>query len=105
MTVLLDSPLLNRTHRGKVRDTYDLGDGRLLIVATDRLSAFDVILPTGIPNKGAVLSQLSAFWFNLTAAVVPNHLIRLADGTADDNLPFALPPELRGRSSIVRKAE
>jgi phosphoribosylaminoimidazole-succinocarboxamide synthase len=88
-----------------VRDTYDLGDGRLLIVATDRLSAFDVILPTGIPNKGAVLSQLSAFWFELTAGVVPNHLIRLADGTAADELPFALPPELVGRSSIVRKAQ
>jgi phosphoribosylaminoimidazole-succinocarboxamide synthase len=88
-----------------VRDTYDLGDGRLLIVATDRLSAYDVILPTGIPNKGAVLSQLSAFWFDLTAGVVPNHLIRIADGTAADNLPFELPPELIGRSTIVKKAQ
>jgi phosphoribosylaminoimidazole-succinocarboxamide synthase len=88
-----------------VRDTYDLGDGRLLIVATDRLSAYDVILPTGIPNKGAVLSQLSAFWFDLTSAVVPNHLIRLADGTAADDLPFQLPPELIGRSTIVKKAQ
>src|SRR4051812_32235292 len=105
MPVLLDTNLPNRTHRGKVRDTFDLGDGRLLIVASDRLSAFDVILPTGIPNKGAVLSQLSAFWFDLTAGVVPNHLIRLADGTAEDNLPFELPPELRGRSTIVKKAE
>src|SRR5688572_16450380 len=103
-SVMLESPLPNRTHRGKVRDTYDLGDGRLLIVATDRLSAFDVILPTGIPKKGAVLSQLSAFWFDLTAPVVPNHLIRLADGSADDNLPFALPSELIGRSTIVKKA-
>jgi phosphoribosylaminoimidazole-succinocarboxamide synthase len=105
MPVLLDTGLPNRTHRGKVRDTYDLGDGRLLIVATDRLSAFDVILPTGIPNKGAVLSQLSAFWFDLTSAVVPNHLIRLADGTAADGLPFQLPPELIGRSTIVKKAQ
>ena len=105
VTVLLDSPMPNRTHRGKVRDTYDLGDGRLLIVATDRLSAFDVILPTGIPDKGAVLSQLSAFWFDLTAGVVPNHLIRLADGTAADELPFELPPELIGRSTIVKKAQ
>jgi phosphoribosylaminoimidazole-succinocarboxamide synthase len=105
MPVLLDTNLPNRTHRGKVRDTYDLGDGRLLIVASDRLSAFDVILPTGIPNKGAVLSQLSAFWFDLTAGVVPNHLIRLADGSAADDLPFALPPELIGRSTIVKKAQ
>ncbi len=104
-SVLLESTMPNRTHRGKVRDTYDLGDGRLLIVATDRLSAFDVILPTGIPNKGAVLSQLSAFWFELTSGVVPNHLIRLADGTAADNLPFELPKELIGRSTIVKKAQ
>ncbi|MGE0056818.1 MAG: phosphoribosylaminoimidazolesuccinocarboxamide synthase [Dehalococcoidia bacterium] len=105
MTVLLETNLPNRTHRGKVRDTYDLGDGRLLIVATDRLSAFDVVLPTGIPNKGAVLSQLSAFWFDLTSAVVPNHLIRLADGTAADDLQFALPPEFIGRTTIVKKAQ
>src|SRR3954447_1218989 len=105
MTTLIDTPLPNRTHRGKVRDTYDLGDGRLLIVATDRISAFDVILPNGIPDKGAVLTQMSDFWFDLTKAVVPNHFIRLADGTSDDNLPFALPRELLGRSTIVTKAQ
>ena len=104
-SVLLETPLANRTHRGKVRDTFDLGDGRLLIVATDRLSAFDVVLPTGIPDKGAVLSQMAAFWFELTEGVVPNHLIRLADGSDADNLSFALPPELIGRSTIVKKAE
>jgi phosphoribosylaminoimidazole-succinocarboxamide synthase len=103
--VLIDSPLPNRTHRGKVRDTYDLGDGRLLIVATDRISAFDVVLPTGIPDKGAVLTQMSAFWFDLTEAVVPNHMLRLPDGTAADELPFVLPPELRGRSMLVKKAQ
>jgi len=103
--VLIDSPLPNRTHRGKVRDTYDLGDGRLLIVATDRISAFDVVLPDGIPDKGAVLTQMAAFWFQLTEAVVPNHLIRLADGSEADQLPFALPRELLGRSTIVRKAQ
>jgi phosphoribosylaminoimidazole-succinocarboxamide synthase len=91
-------------HRGKVRDLYDLGD-RLLIVATDRISAFDVVLPNGIPGKGAVLTQLSAFWFERTASVVPNHFLRLADGTPADGLPFALPPELIGRSTIVKKAE
>jgi phosphoribosylaminoimidazole-succinocarboxamide synthase len=103
--VLLESPQPNPTHRGKVRDTYDLGDGRLLIVATDRISAFDVVLPDGIPDKGAILSQMAAFWFQLTESVVPNHLIRLADGSEADDLPFRLPDELRGRSSIVRKAE
>jgi phosphoribosylaminoimidazole-succinocarboxamide synthase len=104
MSVLIDSPLPNRIYRGKVRDTYDLGD-RMLIVATDRLSAFDVILPTGIPDKGKVLSQMSAWWFQRTSQVVPNHFIRLADGTDDDELPFALPPELIGRTTIARKAK
>jgi phosphoribosylaminoimidazole-succinocarboxamide synthase len=105
MTTLIESPLPNRTHRGKVRDTYDLGDGRLLIVATDRISAFDVVLPTGIPDKGAVLTQMSEHWFDVTKDVVPNHFIRLADGTAADDLPFALPDDLKGRSTIVKKAQ
>ena len=105
MTVLAETNLPNLLHRGKVRDTYDLGDGRLLMVATDRISAFDVILPNGIPDKGAVLTQMSAFWFEKTKDVVPNHFIRVADGTAADNLPFSLPPELRGRSMIVKKAQ
>jgi phosphoribosylaminoimidazole-succinocarboxamide synthase len=105
MTTLLESPLPNRTHRGKVRDTYDLGDGRLLIVATDRISAFDVVLPTGIPDKGAVLTQMSEHWFDLTKDVVPNHFIRLADGTPADQLPFALPDDLKARSTIVKKAQ
>jgi phosphoribosylaminoimidazole-succinocarboxamide synthase len=104
-SVLIDSPLPNKTHRGKVRDTYDLGDGRLLIVATDRISAFDVVLPDGIPDKGGILSQMSAFWFQLTDAVVPNHFIRLADGSEADELPFDLPRELLGRSTIVKKAQ
>ena len=103
-SVLLETPLPNPSHRGKVRDNYDLGD-RLLIVATDRISAFDVVLPNGVPGKGAVLTQLSAFWFQRTAGVVPNHFIRLADGSAADELPFELPRELAGRSTIVRKAE
>ena len=104
MPVLIDSPLPNRTYRGKVRDTYDLGE-RLLIVASDRISAYDAILPTGIPDKGKVLSQMSAWWFERTSQVVPNHLIRLADGTPADELPFALPPELIGRTTIARKAQ
>jgi phosphoribosylaminoimidazole-succinocarboxamide synthase len=101
--VLIETHLPNLYARGKVRDTYDLGD-RLLMVATDRISAFDVVLPNGIPDKGAVLTQLSAFWFEQTASVVPNHFIRLADGTPADDLPFDLPPEFTGRSMIVRKA-
>jgi phosphoribosylaminoimidazole-succinocarboxamide synthase len=105
MTVLTETNLPNLMHRGKVRDTYDIGDGRLLMVATDRISAFDSILPNGIPDKGAVLTQLSAFWFEKTSGVVPNHFIRLADGSPEDNLPFVLPAELRGRSMIVKKAE
>jgi len=103
-SVLMETPLPNLSHRGKVRDLYDLGD-RLLIVATDRISAFDVVLPNGIPGKGAVLTQLSAFWFERTVPVVPNHLLRLADGSPADELPFALPPELVGRSMVVRKAD
>ena len=96
-------PGISLWRRGKVRDVYDLGD-RLLIVATDRISAFDVVLPTGIPGKGTVLTQLSLFWFRLLADVVPNHVV------ASD--VDAYPPELRehrsqleGRSMIVVKTE
>lgn len=71
MSVLLETNLPNVYARGKVRDTYDLGGGRLLIVATDRISAFDVVLPQGVPDKGAVLTQLSAFWFEKTTDVMP----------------------------------
>ena len=78
-SVLLDTDLpLPLYLRGKVRDTYDLGD-LLLIIATDRISAFDVILPVGIPHKGLVLNQLSFFWFNKTKSVVPNHLVAVVD--------------------------
>ncbi len=89
--------------RGKVRDTYDLGE-RLLMVATDRLSAFDCILPNGIPDKGRVLTRLSAFWFDRTKALVPNHLL----STDPADLPEALQAHaamLDGRFMIVRKAQ
>lgn len=72
-----DFPDLYR--RGKIRDTYDLGGGLLLMVSTDRISAFDVVVPTAIPDKGLVLSQLSAFLFRKTPHLVPNHLVALAD--------------------------
>ena len=87
--------------RGKVRDIYDLGD-KLLIVATDRLSAFDVILPTPIPDKGRVLTQLSLFWFDLLKDVIPNHALSATDFPAAFN---AYREELEGRSMIVRKTQ
>ena len=74
--VITSTDLTNYTplHRGKVRDLYDLGD-ELLIISTDRISAFDVVLPNGIPDKGRVLTGLSTFWFNYTESVADNHLI------------------------------
>ncbi len=89
--------------RGKVRDVYDLGD-RLLIVATDRLSAFDVVLPTGIPGKGIILTQVSLFWFDLLRDLVPNHVITAnVEEYGADLLPYRA--ELEGRSMIVMKTE
>ncbi len=96
--------------RGKVRDSYDLGN-RLLIIATDRISAFDLVLPSGIPDKGLVLNQLSAFWFTKTKNLVPNHLIEVVDDvhSLDRYLPtksrFSYPSYLAGRSMIVKKVE
>src|SRR6266581_155741 len=87
--------------RGKVRDIYDLGDN-LLIVATDRLSAFDVILPTPIPDKGRVLTQLSLFWFNLLHDIIPNHVISATDFPPPFN---NFKGELSGRSMVVRKTQ
>jgi phosphoribosylaminoimidazole-succinocarboxamide synthase len=89
--------------RGKVRDVYDLGDN-LLIVATDRVSAFDVVLPTGIPNKGKVLTQISIYWFRQTEDIVKNHLI----SANVDDYPAVLRPYkevLRDRSMLVKKAK
>jgi phosphoribosylaminoimidazole-succinocarboxamide synthase len=103
--VMLESDLPDRWHRGKVRDTYDLGE-HLLIVATDRVSAFDVVLPTGIPRKGEVLTRLSAWWFERIRDVIPNHFVALATHeNAAQYLPFPLPPAYEGRSMVVRKAQ
>ncbi|MBI2935751.1 MAG: phosphoribosylaminoimidazolesuccinocarboxamide synthase, partial [Chloroflexi bacterium] len=74
MATLHQTDLPNLLYRGKVRDTHDLGSGLLLMVATDRISAFDVVLPTLIPFKGLVLAALSSFWFHKTAHIVHNHL-------------------------------
>ncbi|HET8921710.1 MAG TPA: phosphoribosylaminoimidazolesuccinocarboxamide synthase [Candidatus Acidoferrum sp.] len=101
MKVLWESQFagLSPSARGKVRDIYDLGN-KLLIVATDRLSAFDVILPTPIPDKGRVLTQLSLFWFNLLKDVIPNHVLSATEFPAPFN---KFTDDLAGRSMVVRK--
>ncbi len=99
----LDLPGIRKLKSGKVREVFDLGD-RLLFVASDRISAFDCIMPNGIPRKGEVLTQISHFWFDLTEGWLPNH--RLA--RAGDPLPAALQPfsaQLAGRSMIVKKSQ
>ncbi len=104
-------PGLPRFIQGKVRDVYDLGD-TLLVVATDRISAFDVILPTGIPGKGRVLTALSEFWFEKTAGIVPNHFISGDMDVIGERLHSAgvtvtpgLISLLQGRTQLVRKCE
>lgn len=94
---------LNLINQGKVRDLYDLGEN-LLIVTTDRISIFDVILPNPIPQKGMVLTELSEFWFDKLAEIIPNHLIT----TDVDKMPAEVHPfkeELQGRSMLVKKAK
>lgn len=96
-------PDLELVHRGKVRDVYKIDDDRLLLVATDRLSAFDCILPTPIKHKGHVLTELSAFWFHKLRDIVPNHYIT----HRFEEMPEAVQkyPELKGRSTLVKAAE
>ena len=97
-----DMPDIPLYARGKVRDVYNLGD-RLLIVATDRISAFDCVMPNGIPDKGKILTEMSLFWFGLTSDIVPNHLLT----ARFEEYPKKLAPyrdQLEGRSMIVRKA-
>ena len=91
MPILSDLPLIAS---GKVRELYDLGDDKLLLVATDRISTYDAIHPTPIPGKGSVLTGLSVFWFGLTEGIVPNHFISDSDG---------VPDEVKGRAIVVRK--
>ena len=96
-----DLPGVPRVRQGKVRDLYDVGE-HLLLVASDRISAFDYVLGSGIPDKGRVLTQLSAFWFARTAHIVPNHVV----STDVAQYPAVLAPfreQLRGRSMLVRK--
>jgi phosphoribosylaminoimidazole-succinocarboxamide synthase len=99
-TNLGEIPLLGR---GKVRDLYAIGEGALLLVATDRISAFDHVLGTGIPDKGRILTQISLFWFDLLKDLAPNHLITAEVSEYPQGLqPFA--NQLRGRSMLVKRA-
>ncbi|NWG04227.1 MAG: phosphoribosylaminoimidazolesuccinocarboxamide synthase [Syntrophaceae bacterium] len=100
---MTDLKSLTLKGRGKVRDIYDFGD-QLLIVATDRISAFDVVMPNPIPDKGKILTQLSKFWFNLTKEIVPNHIVstRLKDFALECH-PYE--KVLRGRSMLVMKTD
>ena len=91
----LDLPLI---HRGKVREMYDYGNDKILMVATDRISAFDVVFNEGIPYKGAVLSTLSKFWFEKTKHILPNHVL-------STEIPPTLPSYLQGRAMIIKKAK
>ncbi len=95
-----DLPGLNLIHRGKVRDVFDLGDGRLLLVATDRLSAFDVVLPDPIPGKGEMLTQISNFWFAKTGHIIANHLTHDAVASV---LPAGVDASLYARRAVVTK--
>jgi phosphoribosylaminoimidazole-succinocarboxamide synthase len=89
---------------GKVRDLYAVGTDRLLLVASDRLSAFDVVLPTAIPDKGRVLTGLSRFWFERTAAIVPNHVVATDPAALPADLDAGSIEELRGRMLLCRRA-
>ena len=101
-TTLLEAnlPGLHLRHRGKVRDVFDLGDERLLIVATDRLSAFDVVLPDPIPGKGEMLCQISNFWFDKTAHIIANHLTGIDVASV---LPEGVDPALYARRAVVTR--
>jgi phosphoribosylaminoimidazole-succinocarboxamide synthase len=104
----LDLPGIKKVRSGKVREVFDLGES-FLLVASDRISAFDVIMPNGIPRKGEVLTQISHFWFEKFAALVPNHLLRHAHEPlgvpALAGLPAAQLADLQRRSMIVKKAK
>ena len=101
-TTLLQSDLpgLNLIHRGKVRDVFDLGDEHLLMVATDRLSAFDVVLPDPIPGKGEMLCQISNFWFDRTAHIIANHLTGIDVASV---LPAGVDPALYAKRTVVTR--
>ena len=109
--MLMETQMPDILHRGKVRDTYALGGGHLLMVATDRISAFDVVLPTGITDKGLVLNRISAFWFDRTKDIVPNHYICLADAPEaagyleGSSIAGAVSDEVARQAMVVKQAE
>ena len=109
--MLMETQMPDILHRGKVRDTYALGGGHLLMVATDRISAFDVVLPTGITDKGLVLNRISAFWFERTKDIVPNHFICLADAPEaaqyleGSSVAGAVSEEVARQAMVVKRAE
>ena len=102
MNPTVDLPLL---HSGKVRDVYDAGDGRLLMVTSDRISAFDVVMEEPIPDKGRVLTAMTAFWFERFADLVPGHLISTGAGDLAEVLGGVVPADLVGRTMLCRRAE
>ena len=105
-SVMLETSLdLELLHSAKVRDLYALGDDRLLLVATDRISAFDVVLPNGLPRKGEVLTRISEFWFQRTTEVVPNAFIAVLDASNAADLGVDCGPEYYGRSMVMHRAE
>ena len=109
-TTVKETNFAGLIHRGKVRDTYDLGDRLLLMVATDRISAFDVVLPTPVPDKGVILANLSRFWFRATEHLLPNHLVAMADSQKGKEIiatssDLVLPDEVSTRSMVVQLAE
>lgn len=91
---------MKKISSGKVRDIYDLGDGRLVLISSDRISAFDTVMPTPVPFKGTVLNRLSRFWFNYTQNIIPNHMISVDDA---DMPPEFQSDEFSGRCMLVRK--
>ena len=108
MPVIEKSTLPNLIYRGKVRDTHDVGDDILLMVATDRISAYDVVLPTAIPEKGTILSKLSEFWFKKTQHIIPNHLLttdalfKALDSFRNEVADLG---EIAKRAMLVKRAE
>ena len=108
MSILVETCLpIPLFHRGKVRDTYELGE-KLLMIATDRISAFDVVLPRGIPDKGLVLNQLSAFWFEKTSHLVPNHVVEVIQKASQLHtygIDHSFLSILKGRSMVIKRAK
>ncbi|MBM32432.1 MAG: phosphoribosylaminoimidazolesuccinocarboxamide synthase [Chloroflexi bacterium] len=111
MNSIFETNLPGLTHRGKVRDTYELNDNLLLMIVTDRISAFDVVLPDPIPGKGKILASMSKFWFNATKHIIPNHFIGLAsepetfDLIKENKISSLLDDEIKARTMVVKKAK